>query len=93
MKKNIRALGIDDSYFTPHVPGDVELVGVVMRAPSYIEGIIKRKIKVDGLDSTEKIIDMLRTRFAGSDRCLYRWFNRWKVGLEGWSNAQKKNSL
>ncbi len=71
MKKNIRALGIDDSYFTPHVPGDVELVGVVMRAPNYIEGIIKRRIKVDGLDSTEKIIDMLRTRFGRQIKVIF----------------------
>ncbi|HHE75698.1 MAG: DUF99 family protein [Thermoplasmata archaeon] len=64
MKKNIRALGIDDSYFVPHKPGKVEIVGVVMRAPNYIEGILIKKIEVDGLDCSDKIVEMLSSRFG-----------------------------
>ncbi len=64
MKEKIRVLGIDDSYFVPHRPGRVDIVGVVTRAPSYIEGILIRKIEVDGLDCTEKVIDMLTTKYG-----------------------------
>ncbi len=61
--KNIRALGIDDSYFVPHRRGKVDLVGVVMRKTYYIDGFLIRKIDVDGMDSTEKIIDMVESKY------------------------------
>lgn len=65
MKKYIRCLGIDDATFVPHARGDKTfIVGCVVRAPNYLEGILKREIDVDGLDVTEKILDMLESRFG-----------------------------
>ena len=61
--KNIRVLGIDDSYFVPHKRGKVDIVGVVMRRSGYIDGFLIRKIHVDEMDSTEKIIDMVEGKY------------------------------
>ncbi len=61
MKESIRALGIDDSYFKPHTKSTVPLVGVLVRAPNYLEGVLLREITVDGMDATEAILDMLKT--------------------------------
>ncbi len=71
MKKNIRALGIDDSYFVPHTPGSTDIIGVVMRAPNYIEGILRRRIAVDGLDCSEKIVEMVSTRFGRQLKVIF----------------------
>lgn len=71
MKKYIRVLGIDDSYFIPHVPSQVDLIGVVMRASNYFEGMLRRKIKVDALDSTDAIMDMLNSKYGKQIRVVF----------------------
>ena len=71
MKRYIRALGVDDSYFVPHEPGSTSLIGVLMRAPNYFEGMLIRKIQVDGLDSTEAILDMLSSKYGRQVRVLF----------------------
>ncbi|AGB05100.1 hypothetical protein AciM339_1238 [Aciduliprofundum sp. MAR08-339] len=71
MKKHIRALGIDDSYFVPHIPGEVDLIGVVLRAPNYLEGMLRRKIGVDALDSTDSIIDMLNSKYGRQIKVVF----------------------
>ncbi len=58
MKKEIRLLGIDDSPFKFR-ENNVTIIGVVMRAGEYIEGVIKKEVKIDGFDSTEKCIEMV----------------------------------
>ena len=60
VKKNIRIIGIDDSPFK-FEDEETSIVGVVTRAPNYIEGIIISKVEVDGLDSTERITEMIQT--------------------------------
>ncbi len=62
--KNIRVLGIDDSHFEPHTNGRVDIVGVVMRLSGYIDGFLKRSVQIDGHDSTDKIIDMLFSKYG-----------------------------
>lgn len=59
MKKNIRILGVDDAPFRRDRDDQTELVLTVMRMDFKIEGIIIRKIMLDGYDSTEVIIDIL----------------------------------
>ena len=71
MKKYIRALGIDDSYFVPHQPGYTSLVGVLVRAPNYLEGMLLRKIEVDGLDATDAILDMLSSKYGKQVRVIF----------------------
>lgn len=63
MKTQIRVLGIDDAPFSF---GDrsTEFVGIVIRAPSYVEGAILGSVEVDGNDATEKIArSVLSSRF------------------------------
>ena len=59
IKPEIRVLGIDDGKFTLHSEGSVIVVGVVFRGGRLIEGIMHTRIKIDGLDATEKLISMI----------------------------------
>ncbi|MDP6155985.1 MAG: DUF99 family protein [Candidatus Thermoplasmatota archaeon] len=60
MNKNRRILAIDDG---PFKFGDemTDIVGVISRGPSYLEAIMKDSVQVDGRDSTEKIITMIKS--------------------------------
>jgi endonuclease V-like protein UPF0215 family len=54
MKAQSRILGVDDAPFKftdEHVP----VVGVVVRAPSYVEGVLTTRVRVDGADATEAL--------------------------------------
>lgn len=59
MKKEIRILGIDDMPFS-FEDKYVDIVGVIMRGNSYIEGIVKATIEVDGKDATSVIISLIK---------------------------------
>jgi hypothetical protein len=60
MKSEIRVLGIDDAPFS-FKSVETLVVGVVMRGKSYVEGILSTKVKVDGTDSTAKLIEMINS--------------------------------
>ncbi|HEC89849.1 MAG: hypothetical protein DRN12_00110 [Thermoplasmata archaeon] len=60
MKVEIRLLGIDDAPFSFREDKTL-VVGVIMRGGAYIEGVLRRDISIDGLDSTEACIDMVLT--------------------------------
>jgi len=51
MKHEIRLLGIDDSPFTFNEKY-ANIIGVVMRGGSYIEGVLRNQISIDGGDAT-----------------------------------------
>jgi endonuclease V-like protein UPF0215 family len=59
IKPEIRVLGVDDGAFTPHVKGQVAVVGVVFRGGYWLDGVIHTKIAVDGFDATERISSMI----------------------------------
>src|SRR5437879_13781016 len=59
MKAKSRFLGIDDAPFR-FSDETVPVVGVVVQAPSYIEGILTTLAEVDGHDATEGIAAMVR---------------------------------
>jgi len=59
VKSEIRIIGVDDGAFTPHSAEDVRVVGVVFRGGSWFDGILWTTVKVDGLDATEKISNMI----------------------------------
>lgn len=52
-------LGVDDGRFTPHTQGNVIVVGVVFRGGSSVDGVMHTEIAIDGLDATEKLIEMI----------------------------------
>ena len=63
MKPQIRVLGIDDSSFKF---GDerATIVGVAMRLPNYLEGVMTSTVEIDGMDSTDRVLEMLsRSRY------------------------------
>ncbi len=59
IKEEIRILGIDDAPFKEKGKGRTLIVGTVFRAGHWLDGVLSRKIKVDGMDATKKIIDMV----------------------------------
>ena len=60
MKTKSRFLGIDDAPFR-FSDESVPVVGVVVQAPSYIEGVLTTLVSVDGTDATERIGRMVRS--------------------------------
>jgi endonuclease V-like protein UPF0215 family len=71
IKKNIRALGIDDVPFKFRYEKS-GIVGTVMRAPAYIEGVVVKSINVDGEDVTSKLIELLEnSKFLDQIRVIF----------------------
>lgn len=70
MKEKIRALGIDDSPFSRSSKFS-HLIGSVVRERNYLEGLVIKRIEVDGLDSTDRIIEMLSGKFSDQIRVVF----------------------
>ncbi|MCX8190081.1 MAG: DUF99 family protein [Candidatus Diapherotrites archaeon] len=73
-EKNIRAIGIDDGFFKQKQTRSTRIVAVLMRVDSRIEGILFSDAAVDGLDSTQKIVEMLssnRRKFIGQAKAIF----------------------
>ncbi len=66
--KSWRFVGFDDSF-----KGDeCFIVGAVVEGKNYLEGVIVDRIEVDGLDSTSKIVSMLRkSKFRNQIRAIF----------------------
>lgn len=63
MKTHIRVLGIDDSPFG-FSDKKALVVGALVRVPNYLEGVMKTQVDVDGVDSTERMAEMvLKSRY------------------------------
>lgn len=60
IKKEIRVLGIDDAPFDKFKEKSTFIVGTFFRGGSFIDGILSRKIRIDGRNSTKKIIEMIK---------------------------------
>ena len=58
MKAQVRVLGLDDA---PFRFGDarVPVVGVVVRAPSYVEGVLTASVAVDGMDANDVLAERI----------------------------------
>lgn len=81
MKRFVRAVGIDDAPFK-FTQEHCDIFFTVVRAPNYIEGLLRTVVEVDGLDSTKKIIERLsKSRFFDQmdvifvDGCTVAGFN------------------
>jgi endonuclease V-like protein UPF0215 family len=79
-KKGIRALGISES-FIKNVSKNSILAGVVMRADMIVDGFTFSKVKVGGIDATQKIITMYKTLRRDDinilllNGCIISWYN------------------
>ncbi|MGC8993233.1 MAG: DUF99 family protein [Candidatus Aenigmatarchaeota archaeon] len=60
IKEEIRILGIDDGPFEKN-EDKVIVVGVVFRGGEFIDGLLRTYVKIDGLDSTEKLAEMINS--------------------------------
>ncbi len=60
IKEEIRILGWDDGSFCKGEKGKVILVGTIFRGGSFMDGILKTEIKIDGLDVTMKIVKAVK---------------------------------
>jgi len=70
-KDQIRAIGIDDAPFD-FSEEKVMVIGSVVRAPNYLEGILSSKVQVDGNDATEKLSEMIsESRFSDQANVLF----------------------
>ncbi|WP_457619453.1 endonuclease dU [Methanopyrus sp.] len=58
VKPEIRVLGIDDGHYGPKDDRTL-VVGVVMRGGQWIDGVMSTEITVDGLDVTDRIVEMV----------------------------------
>ncbi|MFO7872474.1 MAG: DUF99 family protein [Candidatus Undinarchaeales archaeon] len=61
IKEEIRILGIDDAPFKEKGVGKTLIVGTVFRAGEWLDGVLSREIKVDGMDVTNKIVEMINS--------------------------------
>jgi hypothetical protein len=64
MKEQARVLGVDDSPFSF---GDERslVVGALVRAPGYLEAVMRTDVAVDGDDSTDRLVEMVTgSRYA-----------------------------
>ena len=59
MKKEARIIGIDDSPFDKFKDKQVLVIGTIYRGGNYLDGLVSTKVKVDGIDATTKIINMI----------------------------------
>ena len=59
IKKEFRILGIDDAPFKK-TDKECLVVGTVFRGGNYMDGLLSTKVKVDGDDATEKILNMVK---------------------------------
>lgn len=67
----VRAIGIDDAPFE-FFHDDVLVVGSLIRAPNYLEGILSTRVEVDGTDATEKLIHTIKgSRFLEQARVIF----------------------
>lgn len=62
--KDTRIFAFDDSPFSRN-DEYTSLIGVIMRKDLYLESILKEKIRVDGLDVTEKILKAIKKKGSG----------------------------
>jgi len=71
LKKEIRALGIDDGPFKKSQKSKVLVVGTVFRGGIFLDGVLSTKVMIDGDDATEKIIRMINSsKFKPQFQCI-----------------------
>ncbi|OYT26808.1 MAG: hypothetical protein B6U97_03085 [Candidatus Altiarchaeales archaeon ex4484_96] len=64
IKDEIRVLGVDDAPFSLLEDDKTYIIGTVFRGGSWIDGVMRSEVEVDGIDSTDKLIEMVnKSRF------------------------------
>lgn len=64
IKEEIRILGVDDAPFSLQEDEETYIVGTVFRGGSWLDGVLRSEVTVDGIDSTDKVAEMVnKSRF------------------------------
>jgi uncharacterized protein len=67
----MRILGIDDGPFDRDKKQDVLVVGTVYRGGNFMDGLLSCKIRKDGTNATDKLIQMINaSKFHSQLRCI-----------------------
>jgi len=59
VKSNIRTIGIDDAAFQREKSSKTFVFGVIIRGYSLVEGVLRTDVKIDGMDATDRICNMI----------------------------------
>jgi endonuclease V-like protein UPF0215 family len=59
MKPGVRTIGIDDGPFDRAGRGDVLVAGVVYRGGSTFDGLLTTRVRKDGWNATDRLVEML----------------------------------
>jgi endonuclease V-like protein UPF0215 family len=62
MKQQVRVIGFDDSPFKfsdKDSKKKLVVIGVVVRIPAYVEGVLKSEVTIDGNDATDVLTQMI----------------------------------
>ncbi|MCK4670390.1 MAG: DUF99 family protein [Nanoarchaeota archaeon] len=71
IKKEIRLIGIDDAPFNRFKKGEVPVIGTIHRGGGAIEGVLSTRVDVDGVNSTDRIIEMInKSRHKDQLQCI-----------------------
>ena len=72
MKDQIRVCGIDDAPFDfGNRDAKATVIGAVVRAPAYLEGVLRFEVGVDGSDATDSIVAAIsNSRFQDQIRAV-----------------------
>lgn len=71
MKKQIRILGIDDAAFDKFNDKEVIVIATVFRGGDFMDGVMTCKVKIDGDDATNKLIEMInKSKFKTQFRAI-----------------------
>jgi len=71
LKREARVMGFDDGPIEPGENVSI-LAGVIIRGREYVDRILTAKIAVDGLDATEKILELAqKPKHAGQLRAIF----------------------
>jgi len=72
LKAQVRVIGIDDSPFEFRKSKQTWLVGVVFRGNLWMEGVVIKRIRVDGMDATDVVMEMImNTKFSSQIRVAF----------------------
>ena len=70
IKCELRILGIDDGHFSKQ-DKDAIVIGTVFRGGKWMDGVLSTHVKIDGYDSTENLIHLVRkSKHFGQLRCI-----------------------
>lgn len=72
MKQEARFIGFDDAPFNKFKDKSVLVVGTFFRGGSYLDGVLSFKVRVDGNDSTKKLINAInKSKFKPQIQCIF----------------------